>query len=729
MTVSMKHKPKKAIATDDKLKQLQTHIVDDRGATLTSDQGIAIRDNQNSLKAGSRGPSLLEDFLLREKITHFDHERIPERVVHARGAAAHGYFEPYESLAELTTADFLQDPSKRTPVFVRISTVAGSRGSADTVRDVRGFAIKFYTQAGNFDIVGNNMPVFFIQDAIKFPDFVHAVKPEPHNEIPQAQSAHDTFWDFVSLNTESLHMIMWVMSDRALPRSFAMMEGFGVHTFRLIDAEGRSRFIKWHWKPKLGVHSMAWDEMQKIAGKDPDFNRRDLWDSIEAGNFPEWELGIQIVEEADADKFDFDLLDATKLIPEELVPVRPIGRLVLNRNPDNYFAETEQVAFHLGNMVPGIDFSNDPLLQGRLFSYLDTQLLRLGGPNFAQIPINRPVVPVHTDQRDGFHQHRIHKGRTAYEPNSLGGGCPMQATEGPAFASYRERLKGEKVRERSASFADHFTQATLFYQSQSDAEQRHLVDALRFELSHVETPQIRQRVVALLANIDTDLAEKVALEIGVENCRTDISWLDQATTAPKPSSRRGAAKPGVSAALSMAGTRKDSIAGRKVAMLIAPGYDGAAAAAMQKALTAGGAMLVPVAPMMGPVVSDAGETMDAKFSLRTADSVLFDAVFLPGGADSIAVLETRIEVQQFLFDAFRHCKAIATTGDGLEILAASGIPVAISPDKMAGDAPIEALPDPALVISEDGSDDYIQRFVTAIAQHRHWDRELQFVPA
>src|SRR5665213_3058367 len=448
-----KKRPDRSSGTDRKQADLNRDTAMP-GEILTTNQGLPISDDQNSLKAGVRGPTLLEDFHFREKITHFDHERIPQRVVHARGAAAHGYFQVYEPLTELTKAGVFQNPSQKTPVFVRFSTVAGSRGSADTPRDVRGFAVKFYTDEGVWDLVGNNMPVFFIQDAIKFPEFVHAVKPEPHNEIPQAASAHDTFWDFVSLTPESMHMLMWVMSDRAFPRSFAMMEGFGIHTFRLVNARGKSRFVKFHWKPIKGVFSLVWDEAQKIAGKDPDFHRRDLFEAIERGDYPEWELGVQIVEEADEFKFDFDLLDATKLIPEELVPVRRVGKMTLNRNTDNYFAETEQVAFHTGHVVPGIDFSNDPLLQGRNFSYIDTQLRRVG-PNFAELPINRPLDPVRNNQRDGMGRTTINKGRVAYFPNRLGGGCPMHSPEAAqAFRSYPQAVEGAKVRERAESFAD-----------------------------------------------------------------------------------------------------------------------------------------------------------------------------------------------------------------------------------------------------------------------------------
>ena len=423
---------RKAAGTNDKIQALESARENAAEQFLTTDQGLRINDDQNSLKAGARGPSLLEDFILREKITHFDHERIPERVVHARGAAAHGHFQVYRSLARYTRAGFLTDPSVKTPVFVRFSTVAGSRGSSDLARDVRGFAVKFFTSEGNFDLVGNNIPVFFIQDAVKFPDLIHAVKPEPHNEIPQAASAHDTFWDFISLMPESMHMIMWVMSDRAIPRSFRMMEGFGVHTFRLVNERGESRFVKFHWKPLLGVHSILWDEAQKISGKDPDFHRRDLWEAIETGAYPEWELGLQIIEEADEHAYPFDLLDPTKIVPEELVPVQRVGRLTLDRNPDNFFAETEQVAFHPGHLVPGIDFTNDPLLQGRLFSYTDTQLIRLGGPNFHEIPINRPTAPLHNNQRDGFMRHMINTGRASYQPNTVGGGVRCRPAGGLA---------------------------------------------------------------------------------------------------------------------------------------------------------------------------------------------------------------------------------------------------------------------------------------------------------
>ncbi|MEO8136970.1 MAG: catalase, partial [Betaproteobacteria bacterium] len=481
---------------------------------LTTNQGVQIADNQNSLKAGLRGPTLLEDFILREKITHFDHERIPERIVHARGSAAHGIFEAYESLTSITRAAPFAEAGKVTPVFVRFSTVAGERGSVDTARDVRGFAVKFYTGEGNWDLVGNNIPVFFIQDAMKFPDLVHALKPEPHHGMPQAASAHDTFWDFVSLMPESTHMLMWVMSDRAIPRSYRMMQGFGVHSYRLVNERGQSQFVKFHWKPLLGTHSLVWDEAAKIQGADVDFHRRDLWEAIEAGEYPQWELGFQLFSEKDAERFSFDILDATKIVPEELVPVRPVGRMTLNRNPDNFFAETEQVAFCTAHVVPGIDFSNDPLLAGRIHSYVDTQITRLGGPNFHEIPINAPLAPVANNQRDGLHRKAIHRGRVAYEPNSLAGGCPFQAGSS-GFVSFPQPMEEDKVRGKPDKFADHYTQATLFWQSQTEWEKAHIASAFRFELSKLTVPAIRERMVAGLANVAPELAAAVAQGLGI----------------------------------------------------------------------------------------------------------------------------------------------------------------------------------------------------------------------
>ncbi|HMQ30538.1 MAG TPA: catalase [Chloroflexaceae bacterium] len=702
-----------------KTEKLDRHSEHGRDTRLTTNQGARVGDNQNSLRAGARGPTLMEDFIFREKMTHFDHERIPERVVHARGSAAHGYFQVYESLKGLTRAKFLHDPSARTPVFVRFSTVVGFRGSADTVRDVRGFATKFYTEEGNFDLVGNNMPVFFIQDAIKFPDLVHSIKPEPHHEMPQASAAHDNFWDFISLMPESMHMILWVLSDRALPRSYAMMEGFGVHTFRLVNDEGVSRFVKFHWKPTLGTHALVWDEVQKIAGKDPDYNRKDLWERIEQGDYPEFELGLQIVEEHEAERFDFDLLDPTKLIPEELVPVRIVGKMTLNRNPDNFFAETEQVAFHPGHIVPGIDFTNDPLLQGRLFSYLDTQLIRLGGPNFAEIPINRPLAEVHNNQRDGFMRQTINKGRVNYEPNSLGGGCPMHSPEHMrGFASYAEQIQGPKVRERSASFADHFSQATLFWQSQSPVEQEHIVEALHFELGKVEHMHIRQRMVQLLANVDQDLAERTARGIGVSDVTGDLSYLDE-SPAPRPDDRRGAAQPGRAPSLSMASTVKGART-RKVVVLLADGFDHDALTQVRAALEKAGARAKVVAKLGGTVTSADGQAVKVDHTFVTTASVLFDAVFVPGGRQSVEALRTQGDALHFLNEAYRHCKPIGATGEATALITASSIPQ--EPETAAG---VRA--EHGVVTAGEGADlgQFAERFVQAIAEHRHWSRTLK----
>ena len=732
---------RKAKAKDGKGKgpkdqDLAGNRVEDADKYLTTNQGLKINDDQNSLKAGDRGPSLLEDFQLREKITHFDHERIPERVVHARGSAAHGMFQVYESQAALTKANFLQNPSLQTPVFVRFSTVVGSRGSSDLARDVRGFAVKFYTEEGNFDLVGNNIPVFFIQDAVKFPDLVHAVKPEPHHEMPQAASAHDTFWDFISLMPESMHMIMWVMSDRAIPRSFRMMEGFGVHTFRFVNEKGKARFVKFHWKPLLGVHSVVWDEAQKISGQDPDFLRRDLWESIENGDYPEWELGVQIVEEKDEHAFDFDLLDPTKLIPEELVPVKRIGKLTLNRNPDNFFAETEQVAFHPGHLVPGIDFSNDPLLQGRLFSYTDTQLIRLGGPNFHEIPINRSVAPVHNNQRDGHMRQTINQGRVSYHPNSLGGGCPMQAkADMGGFVSYAEKLDATiKVRARGEKFFDHFSQATLFWNSQSHAEKAHIVQALRFELGKVETSAIRERMVGLLALVDKTLAGLVAQGLGLKVPAKVDGPLNMSMPAdgiikqfqPKPRTISTERSP----ALSMATTLKGDISTRKIAILAADGFDDAAVSGMKKALSAAGAQAKIVSPRLGVLKGKNGANESIDFSFLTAGSVLFDAVYIPGGPQSIGILKGDAKALIFVKEAYLHCKTIAATDEGIDLISASHP----ASDKMA---PSHAQgvqedewdllrPDEGVIMSRgDRISAVAAKFITAIGQHRHWDRELK----
>jgi catalase len=709
---------------DEKRADVQKNAEDSGGEFLTTNQGVRISDNQNSLKAGDRGPTLLEDFILREKITHFDHERIPERVVHARGSAAHGQFQVYESMAEYTRADFLQDPSVKTPVFVRFSTVAGSRGSTDLARDVRGFAVKFYTREGNFDLVGNNIPVFFIQDAMKFPDLVHAVKPEPHNEIPQAASAHDTFWDFISLMPESMHMIMWVMSDRAIPRSLRMMEGFGVHTFRFINDRGKARFVKFHWKPLLGVHSVLWDEAQKISGQDPDFHRRDLWEAIENGDFPEWELGVQIVEERDEHKFPFDLLDPTKLIPEELVPVRRIGKLTLNRNPENFFAETEQVAFHVANIVPGIDFTNDPLMQGRLFSYLDTQLIRLGGPNFHEIPINRPIAPVHNNQRDGYMRQTVNHGQTSYEPNSLRGGCPFQAgMDMSGFASYAERIDARKIRQRSPSFQDHFSQATLFYNSQSEIEKNHIVRALRFELGKVETPAIRERMLGLLSQVDKGLAENVAEGLGIPVPRKLEKPLNMSVPAdvdpkkvqPKRVEQGIDASPALRQ-IDNPNFPEDTIKTRKIAVLLADGFDDQAVGEMNKALLTAGATPKLIAPRLGVVTGAKGTELKVDFSFLTAASVLFDALYCPGGKASVSALTREQDALEFVQEAFKHCKTIAASGDGADFLNA-----ALADKASSNEAGL-------IVDREQTIDKTAGQFIRSIGKHKHWEREQITMP-
>ena len=665
--------------------------VDSGGQVLTTNFGQPIADNQHTLKVGLRGPALLEDFVLREKITHFDHERIPERIVHARGSAAHGYFESYDSLARYTRASFLSEPGKRTPVFVRFSTVAGERGSIDTPRDVRGFATKFYTDEGNFDIVGNNIPVFFIQDAMKFPDLVHALKPEPHNAMPQAASAHDTFWDFVSLMPESTHMLMWVMSDRALPRSFRTMQGFGVHTFRLINARGQSRFVKFHWNPVAGTHSLDWDESVKIAGADPDYTRRDLWESIEAGVFPEYELGFQIFTEAQADEFSFDVLDSTKIVPEELVPVQPVGRMVLDRNPDNFFAETEQVAFGVQNIVPGIDFSNDPLLAGRIHSYFDTQLSRLGGPNFHEIPINSPIAQAHNNQRDGIHRQAIHRGRVAYEPNSLAGGCPFQAGS-DGFTSFPEPIADDKVRGKAEKFADHYSQATLFWNSQTDYEKAHIIRGFRFELTKVQVPAIRVRTVSMLRNVADELAQAVADGLGIALPRPMPRVVEpprvEVTTSP---------------ALSLTFRPGDgSIRGRKIAILIAPGVETASVVTTQAALTNAGAVVRRLAASLAAVETADGGSLEPDATFETMPSVLFDAVVVADGERSTAELEALGQAVEFIKDQYRHCKPILLLGAGQGLAVKAGIPVADATDW-------------AVVRQRKG-------FLDAVARHRNWDR-------
>ena len=707
---------------NDKTTKLASFVADSSGEFLTTNHGVKINDDQNSLKAGERGATLLEDFILREKITHFDHERIPERIVHARGSAAHGVFKVYKEMSALTRAAFLCDPEAETPVFVRFSTVAGSRGSTDLARDVRGFAVKFYTQEGNFDLVGNNMPVFFIQDALKFPDLVHAVKPEPDNEIPQAASAHDTFWDFISQMPESAHMIMWAMSDRALPRSYRMMEGFGVHTFRFVNKEGVASFVKFHWKPLLGVHSVAWDEAQNISGKDPDYHRRDLWDAIEAGAFPEWELGVQVVPEEDEFKFEFDLLDPTKLIPEELVPVQRIGKMTLNRNPDNFFAETEQSAFHVGHVVPGIDFTNDPLLQGRLFSYTDTQLIRLGGPNFHEIPINRPVVPVHNNQRDGHMRQTINRGKTSYGPNGIAANDPQQAkAEEGGFVSYNERIDARKIRARSRSFFDHFSQARLFFRSQSDPEKNHIIDALSFELGKVKTVAIRERMLAVLAQIDKGLATEVAYALGLHIPKIGLEELNNSIPADGERADYASANPegslAKSEALSMAGTIKDTIKTRKIAVLAADGVDEKSLSKVKDTLIAAGAVVHIIAPKLGEIISIENKKIAVDESFLTAASVLYDAVYVPGGGNSVASLEAEANAIHFLNEAFKHCKAIAADEAALQVLESTYFF-----KKLPAESSKETVLREGVLVSAD-IDALSTLFVQMIAMHRFWERE------
>jgi catalase len=631
---------------------------------LTTQQGVPVSDDQNSLRIGARGPTALEDFHFREKIFHFDHERIPERIVHARGFGVHGYFENYQSLADITRADLLQRAGEKTPAFVRFSTVAGNKGSADLARDVRGFAVKLYTKQGNWDLVGNNIPVFFIQDAIKFPDLIHSAKQEPDRGFPQAQTAHDNFWDFISLTPESLHMALWIMSDRTIPRSFRFMEGFGVHTFRLVDAHGKSTFVKFHWKPKLGMQSVVWNEALKINGADPDFHRRDLWDAIHNGNFPEWELGLQLFDDAFADKFDFDVLDATKIIPEEQVPIRRVGRLVLDRCVDNFFAETEQVAFCTQNIVPGIDFSNDPLLQGRNFSYLDTQVKRLGGPNFTHLPINAPKCPFHTLQQDGHMAFINPKGRANYEPNSWGGaeGGPREAPA-QGFRSFAADENGIKQRVRSETFADHYSQARQFYISQTDIEQQHIADAFVFELSKVETPEIRARVVAHLLNVDEVLAKNVA-----DGLR--LKQLPEPAQAARPT-RKDLKK---SPALSILLNAKDSFAGRKLGVLVTDGVDAKQLSALQGAVTGAGAVLKIIAPQVGGVKASDGSWVDADEKIDGGPSVVFDAVALLMSEAGAKLLVNESTARDFVADAFAHMKFIAYTKAALPLLEKAGVP-------------------------------------------------------
>ena len=683
------------------------------GEYLTTNQGVRVNSTNDSLKAGDRGPTLIEDFHFREKLGHFDRERIPERVVHARGAGVHGHFQPYESMKEYTKAKFLQDPSVKTPVFVRFSTVAGFRGSADTARDVRGFSVRFYTEDGNYDIVGNNIPVFFIQDAIKFPDLVHALKPEPHNEIPQAGTAHDNFWDFISLMPESMHMIMWILSDRTLPRSYRMMQGFGIHTFRFVNEQGKARFVKFHWKPILGVHSIVWDEAQKAGGKDPDFHRRDLGDAIEMGDYPEFELGVQIVEEGDESKFDFDILDSTKLIPEELVPVKPIGKMVLNRNPDNYFAETEQVAFQPANIVPGIDFSDDPLLQGRIFSYADTQVHRLGSANYTDLPINRPVCPFHNNQRDGVMQYNIPTTKVNYYPNSLGNGQPMPAPENVGgFVSYKEPVEGHKIRERSPSFSDHFSQATLFWNSLSEVEKEHLVKAALFELGKVMNADVKERMLELFNSVDHQLVTRIAEGLGLP--------------APKEvKQNHGRKSPALSIQTMLEKMPEKTIKTRQIAILATDGVNAHEMKTIQQALEDAGAHAKVVATHGGKIKGDDGQEIPVEMTFVTSSSVMFDAVYVPGGAQSIKMLKQQGEAVNFITEAFKHCKAIAATSEGVELLSIANLMGA----NLSNDGVRSSV---GVVTNQHASDlkSFSDDFITAIAQHRHWMRtQKEMVPA
>ncbi|TWU08468.1 catalase [Stieleria varia] len=659
---------------------------------LTTNQGVVVSDDQNTLAIGPRGPQLLEDFILREKITHFDHERIPERVVHARGYAAHGYFQAYKGNSKLTKADFLQDPSVQTPVFCRFSTVAGSAGSPDLARDVRGFSVKFYTTAGNYDLVGNNIPVFFIQDAIKFPDLIHSVKPEPDRAFPQAQSAHNTFWDFVSLNSESMHMLMWIMSDRALPRSFRMMEGFGVHTFRMINARGESKFVKFHWRPKLGTFSVIWPEAVKINGADPDFHRRDFWNAINAGDFPEWELSVQAFTQEQANEFDFDVLDPTKLIPEELVPLTPIGKMVLNRNVDNFFAETEQVAFCPSHVVPGIDFSNDPLLQGRLFSYLDTQLSRLGSPNFHQIPVNKPKCPFANFQRDGHMQMDIPTGNVANEPNSLDNGTPREDPK-TGFTSYPAEEAGQKLRIRPESFADHYTQARLFWVSMTEPEKRHIVGGFAFELGKCDQLKIRTRMLGHLNNVDSELARQVADSLGMSG------------TADKIKPRVPVGDPQPSPPLSQYSTAPKSLAGKKIGLLTTDGVDASIYNSLVKLAKDESAMMEVIAPKAGPIKTSRGKEIVPDHFLDGTPSVLFDCVVVAPSPEHSETLESQAAAIDWIRDAFSHLKVIGFNEASM---------------KMFQKASVKTDADEGLVAIGGGD---FKAFLSAAKKHRIWDRE------
>jgi catalase len=656
---------------------------------LTTQTGAIIADDENSVRAGERGPTLLEDHILLEKIQHFDHERIPERIVHARGFGAHGVFKLTDPLQGISRAAILTEVGVETPVFVRFSTVAGNEGSTDMARDVRGFATKFYTREGNWDLVGNNIPVFFIQDAIKFPDLIHAAKQEPDRAFPQAATAHDSFWDFASLMPESTHMLMWAMSDRAIPRSFRMMEGFGIHTFRLLNEDGKSTFVKFHWRPRLGMQSVVWDEALKISGSDPDFHRRDLWNAINEGNFPVWDFAVQLFDEKFANDFDFDVQDATKLIPEEILPLRIIGHMELNRNVDNFFAETEQAAFCVRNVVPGIDFSNDPLLQGRIFSYLDTQLKRLGGPNFQQIPVNAPKCPVMHFQRDGHMQMASQKGRANYQPNSLQPDSPRQDPH-RGLTSFAEPLGGTKLRIRAESFADHFSQARQFFYSQTETEQNHIVSAFIFELSKVETKPVRERMVGQLANVDPRIAERVAAGLGL---RSKIE--------PVPATVKVRTDLPASPALSILGNAKKTMEGRKIGCLVADGTDAGLVRAIKSAAKKAKADFAIVAPKVGGAVASDGKVIEADMQLAGGPSVLFDAVFVALSAEGAGLLKKEAAAVAWVHDAYAHCKVIGATQEAQALL------------EMAG-----AKPDEGVLAGASA-----EIFIEAASKGRTWSRE------
>ncbi|SEJ34240.1 catalase [Bhargavaea ginsengi] len=668
--------------------QLDQFRTSDRNKKLTTNQGLKMAEDEHSLTVGERGPTLMEDFHFREKMTHFDHERIPERVVHARGFAAHGEFEAYQSMEKYTKADFLSEKGKKTPVFVRFSTVVGQKGSTDIPRDVRGFATKFYTEEGNYDLVSNNMPIFFIQDGIKFPDLVHSIKPEPHNEIPQATGAHDTFWDFVVNNQETANQVMWLMSPRALPRSFRMMEGFSINTFRFVNAEGKSRFVRFKWMPVLGLHSFEWDEAQKISGNDPDYNRRDLWMNIEMGNYPEFELGVQVIEEKDEFKFDFDILDATKFWPEEEIPVKVIGKMTLNRNVDNYFSETEQVAFHPGHVVPGIDFSNDPLLQGRLFSYTDTQLIRLGGPNFHEIPINRPVCPFHNNQRDGYHRQTINVGKVAYNKNSLADGTPAPASEEEGgYVHYQEKVEGRKVRARSESFKDFFSQARMFWNSLADFEKNHIIEAFSFEVGKVQNQDIRQQVIEMFAKVDKDLMTQVAKKIGA--------------TPPTESHVKNNKK---SPAVSMANTvRKPQT--RRAGIIVGEGFDGSSLGDILDKLKEAGITADFISERQGTIKGQNGYKAEANHTFTTTHAVLYDGIIIAGGSGENQS-KFKMDASEFINDTFKHYKTIGVTESGNDLFAQS----------MAKEGPG--------IVMAGGRGDFANSLVDAFAQYKHYDRKF-----